>query len=306
MHLYEELEKYSCPDVKNLAWALLSPTLCKSKGNPTLFLNDDWCETQYKDYKPNLIALDKNPQPLLTTLARTKDLRLGNYFEKLFLFWLQNNEHYDLLLNNHPIRSPGKTLGEFDFIVKDNNTGETQHWETSVKFYLGTGDTSQSRNWHGPGNQDRLDLKYRHLCNQQILLAERPESKRELEKKNIHVDRKHIIIKGRLFYGPGLFEENKSYPAPLLINPFHLKGCWMTCSKFTSTKLPALSSNTTSIHRLQKTEWLTASIGSGHSYMDTKQFIAENPPSWPIQLLISKGSKEWMRMFIVPDQWIEH
>ena len=101
---------------------------------------------------------------------------------------------------NLPIREGGDTLGELDFIIRDNLSGLNYHWEVAVKFYLGVADTHQCDNWHGPGKRDRLDIKLAHLRDRQSPICQRVQTQAVLREMAIDIAGCAVILKGRLFY----------------------------------------------------------------------------------------------------------
>ena len=96
--------------------------------------------------------------------------RLGLHFETLIRHWLATSSQYTLIKHNWQVIAHKRTIGEFDLIVRDQLTGELEHWELAIKFYLGTGDLSWTH-WYGPNPSDRLDLKTDRLTTHQLTLS---------------------------------------------------------------------------------------------------------------------------------------
>ncbi|MGI9320628.1 MAG: DUF1853 family protein, partial [Thiogranum sp.] len=221
--------------------------------------------------------------------------RLGNYFETLWRFWLNSNQRYRLLFANLPLHSGSRTLGEFDFLVKDEKTGKTLHWEIAVKFYLGVDDTSQPANWLGPAQQDRLDIKTSHLLNHQGRLSQRPEAVQRFEQLDIKVDETWLILKGRLFYPAGA-KANTPHGA----HPDHLRGFWKEqCS---------LSSLGASFWLpLERHQWLAPLAGiDPATCLDNRALIEHwqhTPPRYPVCFARVLEGAEVERGFIVADNW---
>ena len=156
-----ELETLHQPQVKDLAWALLAPPLLAPRNCSAHWLGPAWCEHAWRDYYPRLLELDANPLPLQAYINDRKDHRLGSYFESLLEFWLADpaNNLYRLIASHIAIRDGQQTLGELDFLVQDKASGQFQHWEVAVKFYLGIQAGGNYEYWVGPGLGGRLDLK---------------------------------------------------------------------------------------------------------------------------------------------------
>ena len=105
------------------------------------------------------------------------------------------------------MRSSARTLGEFDLIVRNENFIE--HWEIAVKFFLGIGDRKNIGHWIGPNPRDTLERKLDSLENRQIRLGDNPDAKRILEQKDIKIDSRRIIFKGRLFHPYKMFKTSR-------------------------------------------------------------------------------------------------
>lgn len=181
--------------VQDLAWVIHSPPLISGNIAGVNWWNSALFQHEYEACLPALQQLDIEPAPLLEAIAAAKSQRLGHYFEVLVAYWFTLSPNYELLLANHQLRTPEKTLGELDFLLRKNDSGKVIHLEVSVKFYLGAGDLNNMANWHGPGLKDRLDRKFEHLCTHQTQLARKyPELMPHA------VDEAACLVKGRLFY----------------------------------------------------------------------------------------------------------
>lgn len=285
---------FRTPAVRDLAWALASPALLSPCDNTVCWPKPAWFATVAGELREHLAQLDRNPQPLLECIAAQGDRRLGVYFETLLGYWLSNNPRYRLLSANLPVRSGGRTLGEFDFIVRDAQTGRTLHWEVALKFYLGDGDTRETSHWWGPGRRDRLDIKTTHMLERQTRLAERPEAQAVLRDKGLAIDERWLIFKGRLFY-PGI--DPCTARPPEAAAEGHLRGFWLT-----ESRLPALPEAQWQV--LTPRQWLAPLADTGRG-LDRASLIrwwheSERRPVCIAQL----GARgESARGFVVPDTW---
>lgn len=186
-----------------------------------------WQE-QFTRYLPRLQQLDANPQPLEQHLLGLRSTRLGIRFEHLLAFWLQDSAYHPFQLIGQGIkRMEGqRTIGEIDFLVLNQDTQQTEHWEVAIKFYLGekilcTDDLQanqllkeqlQANQWLGPNRRDSLVRKLKHVCQHQFNVAD------------IHgheIYQRRAIIKGRLFYPAGFPVAIADWTAPQ-----HLTGFW--------------------------------------------------------------------------------
>ena len=255
----------------------------------------DWFRAIDRAWHPQLAELDAHPQPLRATVEARKDRRLGNYFETLWRFWLANNERYALLHANLPVRSKDRTLGEFDLLVEDRETGKTLHWELAVKFYLGVGDTARPENWWGPAQRDRLDLKVRRMVDHQSRLSQQPEAATLLNHLGLRIDETWVILKGRLFYPAQqpVIEPNGAHPE-------HLRGFWAPMTGFARFEealwLP-----------LDRHQWLAPQTEIDPSTCRRGTEITAEwrrlPLRRPLCLARVENAVEIDRGFVVPDDW---
>ncbi|SFR80657.1 hypothetical protein SAMN05216203_3101 [Marinobacter daqiaonensis] len=167
---------------------------------------------EHPDMRPAVLDEPANP-------------RLGHYFERLYQCLLTDLLRWQLLASNVQVRDDqGRTIGELDFLVRNPSTGNVEHHEVAVKFYLGyPARAGGGTLWYGPNSQDRLDLKSRRLLDHQSRLTGRPETRALLMDLGIHgpvVPR--IFMPGYLFYPSGAVV---SLPDTVPRN--HLRGHWL-------------------------------------------------------------------------------
>ncbi|MBT8135185.1 MAG: DUF1853 family protein, partial [Gammaproteobacteria bacterium] len=219
--------------VRDLAWAISSPPLISQPQSPSIWPDSRWYQQAYQQRLSWLDAVDQDPAEFEELLSSQKDRRLGKYFETLWLYWIRHHPRYQLVENNLQVIIDGETLGEIDFIVFDNVTGRTMHWELAVKFYLGVGDTRLMVNWHGPNLRDRLDIKFSHLQHRQSVISKDQRVAGWLKQRDICIDQCLVILKGRLYYPwhetANLLQSGASLAAisPAVCSPDHESGLWM-------------------------------------------------------------------------------
>ena len=217
----------------NIVWAVKSPPLVSSKDN--IWPEVDW----FRDWDVKAFRSESsNPNQ-----------KLGLYFEKTLHDWIEQEPKLALLARNLVVRSNARTLGEFDLIVRNENLIE--HWEIAVKFFLGIGNRKKIGHWIGPNPRDTLERKLDSLENRQIRLGDNPDAKRILEQKDIKIDSRRIIFKGRLFHPYKMFKMSR-FEFPKDINLSHEKGWWLSWEKLDSH--PELKNS--SFKLLEKREWL--------------------------------------------------
>lgn len=291
--------RYQHRCVADLSWAVSSPPLLLVDGNDCTWFSERWYQDQHNEIEQQLRALDRDPAKLESLLAAQKDRRLGNYFETLWSFALQLHSRYQLIERNLQIHDGENTLGEMDFIVLDNETGRYAHWELAIKFYLGIGDTVNHNAWHGPGRQDRLDLKLDHLLSRQTRLSRHPVAKAQLEERGIVIDDCAVILKGRLFYpwqlgGPEYF--------PQYANPSHLRGQWLTRQQL----IQSCGADMRFVP-LIRSGWM-AEISKdhapdGYSTGALMRLVDSGLYRLPMQVIRLEAASGVERLFIVNDDW---
>lgn len=291
--------RYQHRCVADLSWAVSSPPLLLVDGNDCTWFSERWYQDQYNEIEQQLRALDRDPAKLESLLAAQKDRRLGNYFETLWSFALQLHSRYQLIERNLQIHDGENTLGEMDFIVLDNETGRYAHWELAIKFYLGIGDTVNHNAWHGPGRQDRLDLKLDHLLSWQTRLSRHPVAKAQLEERGIVIDDCAVILKGRLFYpwqlgGPEYF--------PQYANPSHLRGQWLTRQQL----IQSCGADMRFVP-LIRSGWMAEiskdQVPDGYSTGALMRLVDSGLYRLPMQVIRLEAASGVERLFIVNDDW---
>lgn len=293
--------------VRDLAWTLCSPPLLAPAGTGSTWLDGDWGQRAYEVSRDWLAHLDRRPDQLESALSRRPG-RLGTYFEGLLDAWLAwpDNPLYRRLYHGVPVRVGKQTVGEFDFIVEERATGEIQHWEVAVKFYLGIAPGGQASNWVGPGLKDRLDRKLAHLLDHQLPLGRLPEAQPLLEALGVPVPRPVCLVKGRLFYPANACLADWA-PSPAARG--HLKGWWMNATDFLRTfPDPALR-----WMRLPREHWLApvdltpgsdsvriGDPGSAEALIEAWEASADNRAAAVVGLA---DGQEVTRGFITPLPW---
>ncbi len=229
MHSLPELLRFwRHPDVRNLAWVLASPALLRhlpDSIHPVRILDDRFWQPLFDAYRPRLDALEHDPLPLTEFLTAHKNHRLGYYFEYLLLFWLQDEAFHPFRLIRHRATlMAGKiTIGELDFLLHDTRSGQVEHWEVAVKFYLGHPPLTEARHWIGPNSHDTLGAKLEHLARQQFRFD---------GFEDIGIEQRCLVMKGQLFYP-------RDWTGATLdcLSPGHLQGQWLDWESFRSAPL---------------------------------------------------------------------
>lgn len=293
--------------VRDLAWSLASPPLLCPDDPATRWLDAAWGRRALAASLDWLAELDRDPRPLQQALTLRQG-RLGSYFEGLLDAWLAwpGNPLCRRLHHGLAVRRDKLTLGEFDFLVEDRESGDVQHWEVAVKFYLGIAPGSAPANWVGPGQKDRLDLKLDRLRRHQLPLADLPEAQALLQSLGLPRPRPVGLVRGRFFYPADACLADWT---PRGAAPGHLKGWWMPAAAFLS-RFPDAGIRWM---RLPREHWLApvdltpgsdgVRIGepqSATALVEAWQAAADNRAAAVVGLA---DGLEVTRGFITPPQW---
>ena len=236
--------QFKTAEVRQLAFAIASPNLLRewphdlakdvAKGHHFDWHGDAIWQQHFARYCPRLQQLDHQPEALLQFLQQSKSTRLGIRFEQLLLFWLQDAAYhpYELLGHRLQQRQGRQTLGELDFLLKNHDTGQVEHWEVALKYYLAEADASIAH-WYGLNREDTLQGKLLHFSQQQFQFV---------QAEDIEIQQRFAVMKGQLFL-PQHFDTQR---LAQWLNPTRRMGIW-------SSQLP-----NPAFYRLQRREWLCA------------------------------------------------
>jgi len=231
--------------------------------------------------------------------------RLGTYFENLWHFVLAECPLFTLFGHGIAVRNATRTLGEFDFVYKNNLDKSDVHLEIAVKFYLQADiddSTGNEMQWIGPGGKDRLDLKLEYMLSHQIPLSKTPEGQQALTNLGVSSAIRKMCLRGYLFY-----PLNAPKRAPVEAHNHHLFGYWLRLSQL--TELPEEP------HWLilGKMSWLSRAFCQFPEKLLTRTMLIESLPdlidakNFPIMVATlsfeNDRYREQARFFVVPDEW---
>jgi hypothetical protein len=227
MHLhYLDLEfderwlALSHPFVRQLAFCIGSPNILQSLPAELpithafhLHENSVWREHLTR-YWPRLQHLDQHPDELIHFLQKLKSTRLGLRFEMFLWFWLLDQQYHPYELLGHSIQKidGARTLGELDFLLRNHESGEIEHWEAALKYYLAERDFSLPF-WYGLNRSDTLSRKLHHFTQQQFQFS---------DALDYGIQRRFCVLKGQLYVPANTAEQ----PLPLWVNPARRIGIW--------------------------------------------------------------------------------
>lgn len=299
------MKQYKHQAVRDLAWVVSSPPLILQRSHPCLWPPAKWFVQLAEDTLHWLASVDEDPAELEALITGHKDRRLGKYFETLWFYWLSHTKRFDIVENNVQIIIDGETLGEIDFVLFDNVSRQTIHWEVAIKFYLGVGDTREMCHWHGPHLRDRLDIKVQHLRHRQSLISKNLRVSQWLKTQGIHIDQCAVILKGRLYYPWACFGQNGRLVTALMpaeCAPGHLFSGWLTQSQFDQ----AFDNNQQFMPLIDK-GWLEKIPTHFKRGLHNKNAIIEimcaEVMRFPLHVQLCNPYGSLDRIFIVDDNW---
>lgn len=283
--------------VRDLIWAISSPSILSTQylGD---FDKDDFFTNSVLEHRSSILQLDQNPQKLEAFLSNRQTGRLGETFEKLWQFWLQEIMGYELIVDNFQIFTNDRTLGAFDLLARKKDSEDLMHFEFTSKFYLNNGQGVRRSDWKGPDSKDRLDKKTNRMFDHQLQLSNYPATETVLQQKNWHIDQKIGIFRGRLFWH--ISEELTT--VPYWMNEQVLTGFW--CRAEELSQQVSFSRNSWVI--LNKQNWLSpliaadTSIMKGMSIIEIAELSKEQERPFQIARLNTQ-SEEFERGFVIPD-----
>lgn len=236
-----------------------------------------------------LANLQRHPQPLQRFVEQESRRRLGHHFERLILFYLTHapDQPLQLLDHNLPIYSRNSaghqiTIGELDFLL--SSPTDRVHLETAVKFFLGI-EFAGKVHWLGPGLEDRLDHKLRHLQEHQLPLSQR------LETPSAMPFQRHFWLKGHLFHP---WQQTLALGSSMLAQP--LTHRWLSCTQALDVTEDG------QWLALPKASWLGCGVEHPQDHLVTRARIEQHfADSDRVLMLWHRESAE--RRLIVADHW---
>lgn len=239
-HLFEPWLNFKNPLVRQLAFSLASPNILSTYPDqfevqqPFQFHSTQHWQQYFHLYQTRLQHLDRHPRELEVFLNQLKSTRLGLRFEMFMWFWLRDQDYHPYELLGHSIQqiAGARTLGELDFLVKNTETHQIEHWEVALKYYLAECDFSLPY-WYGLNRTDTLKRKLNHFTQKQFQFD---------QALNYPIQQRFVILKGQLY----IPVHSTTQQLPHWVNQHRRLGFW-GYDFISPAVLP---------YRLQRHEWL--------------------------------------------------
>lgn len=283
-----EWQRWKHRTVRDLAWVIASPPLASGEYDGVTWWDKAFVSAEYQACLPTLQTLDNDPTPLESYLAQQKGRALGHRFESFVAYWIEISPNFELLHRSVQLNQDGQTLGELDFILRDQRSQQVIHLEVAVKFFMGLDPVSQIHRWYGSNLKDSLDSKFNHLKVKQTQLS---VAYSELMPEEI--DRRCCCVKGRLFYP----EHAQLAIGPNVISDEHLRGVWGTNAKRYAKHLGAL------LVPIAKLHWFAE-----FDHIDIQRLLDEPIVGFqggPQCFVLVKAGKEIGRYFEYPEGYFD-
>ena len=306
MTLAELATQLATPQVRALAWLIGSPGVLDARNAQfgERVVADAWCAEAFEAATPWLLALDREPAPLLEFLAARTSRRVGRLAEALLSYWLRWRPGVELVAENLAVRGAQSTLGEFDFVFREPGQVQATHWETAVKFYLYRPEVGGLGGYAGPTGKDVLAAKTARIFDRQLTLGTTQEGAEALKKLGVNDLLTQAWVKGWLFYPIG-----QSAVAAPGTNPQHSRGWWLRHGPQWAQALDAGKRYAV----LPRLDWLVWPWMAAEAGTETLQSLArlvdlrmaaESESLLVVELMENAGRWiEHSRGFIVPADW---
>ncbi len=217
--------------------------------------------------------------------------RVGRYFEQLLLYWLAHVRGVDVVANGMQLRDGKVTVGELDFLYRDE-VDKLTHCETSVKFFLCAPGNEPSA-FPGPNARDNFERKVSKLFDKQL---------RASEGRVDGIERREGLIKGMIFYRA----DGATAAAPARLAPDHLRGSWCRADE-----VEELGSFGDAYAVVEKPHWLAPVVDApvfDHSALTRRLEAHFAGPAHPLMLSVRTSADletERQRVIVVDDRWPE-
>jgi len=203
--------------------------------------------------------------------------RLGFIYQDVCHKLFELSPYYQFLADEIQLFESQQTIGAIDFVVRNLNLEEFEHWEVAIKFYL-----LHKGQWYGPNAVDRLDKKLDHMLNHQLRMSLSDPFTRDYPEWQTITAK--LLMQGRLHINPFTPEPVPSHCLDYELNPECIDGYWCFHSQRHLLEWPLLT--------LNKAQWPTGA--------DESATFIDDFPADKVTYGQTQHGQFW---FIVPDHW---
>ncbi|ALR16171.1 DUF1853 family protein [Vibrio natriegens] len=240
----------------------------------------DWIATSpplFQLRPPFATLEDLSVAPLCESEQYSGNPRLGFLYQHLCTAVLSHSERYQVVaeeiqLNDHT----GRTIGAVDLVLQNTESGQLEHWEVAIKFYL-----LHQGVWYGPNAHDQLHKKLDRMLTHQLKMSERPEFQQILPLDTPPKER--LLMQGRLYINPFSSETTPTECLGYELNASQISGYWCYQSQWDLIPKP--------LYHLSKPCWAMGTDDFSHPI---------EKPSGRFEHAQTEDGEFW---FIVPDHW---
>ncbi|MGF1699092.1 DUF1853 family protein [Photobacterium makurazakiensis] len=201
--------------------------------------------------------------------------RLGFFYQWLWQQLITHHPHYTLIAEELQLTHNKQTLGAIDFIVRNELTGQLEHWEVAIKFYL-----AFEQSWPGPNARDNLDKKAERMLAHQLSMSQHSAYENQFSSQYGTPQVHRLIMQGRLFYPCQQDYSGSS----ITLNPNAASGLWCYCSQAYKFNLRSIS----------KPQWIAPPTFDQVEHHD--QLLNVSHPT----MAIAPDNQIW---FVMPECW---
>lgn len=188
------------------------------------------------------------------------NMRLGHKMEHIFKNCLEGQIIFELIAHNVAVKRDNRTIGEIDFLLKDNRDGGILHLELTYKFYLIDPTLGEPMyQLIGPNRKDTFYSKLEKLKNTQLQIPFAEEAKEQLAILDVKSEdiTQEVCFKAQLF-APYQHSE-------VVIKPFNnhcISGFWLhfealSASKFKGHEYYLPSKDEWAVNPYDKGSWIS-------------------------------------------------
>ncbi|GAB2769367.1 DUF1853 family protein [Salinimicrobium soli] len=201
------------------------------------FLNTPRLPLENFNFSYDFFRLTKNPELDSADIPSPPTMVLGKRMETFFQYYVQNFTNEMVIAHNEQIIDDKLTVGEIDFLLKNESSSLVSHVELVYKFYLydpSLGSREEDR-WIGPNRRDSLVKKLTRLKTRQFPLLFHPATRPLLDSLGITAEEisQKICFKASLFLP---FLERNNIPSG--ISEDAVKGFYLGLNDFTEKMFP--------------------------------------------------------------------